>query len=304
MYSLIVTARYDAWNGDPYKIPRSRIFEYTDKEFEEQFGLSNKEQRDRLIKLPTLFCYEYDIDEPARIGWVKKIIPGTSSGVVSIEYEFESSLPPIGHEQLHESIWDLDIEDLELHRTHWAVKDINLFSTLIDIGLVESSKITKVLEEKDIQLDTLSEMNIQVRPTVFQIPSESQEHDLVSVMMPFHPNFQDVYQTIQEICGERKLKCFNANEVWESGIIIQEIFSLLYRSKVVICDFSTKNANVFYEAGIAHTLGRAVIPIVQSDEDVPFDLKHHRYIKYLNNSEGLADLALKLAPRIESLIAR
>ena len=51
-----------------------------------------------------------------------------------------------------------------------------------------------------------------------------------------------------------------------------------FKSRIVICDFSERNPNVFYEVGIAHTLGKHVIPITQTPNDVPFDLQHPRYI--------------------------
>ncbi len=82
------------------------------------------------------------------------------------------------------------------------------------------------------------------------------------------------------------------------------MFSLIYRSLFVICDFSNQNPNVFYEAGIAHTLGKAVIPIVQNPGDIPFNLKQHKYLEYLPNNEGLESLAERLKPRIGSLVKR
>ncbi len=89
----------------------------------------------------------------------------------------------------------------------------------------------------------------------------------------------------------------------EHSTIIQDIYSLIHKSAVVVCDFSGKNPNVFYEAGIAHSLGRPVIPIVQHAADIPFDLQHHRAIIYHNNSEGLEKLKTQLAKRIETLLA-
>ncbi|UWU25450.1 hypothetical protein N2601_31165 (plasmid) [Rhizobium sp. CB3060] len=81
---------------------------------------------------------------------------------------------------------------------------------------------------------------------------------------------------------------------------MQDIFDLIVRSRIVVCDFSGKNPNVFYEAGIAHTLGKHVVPITQSDADVPADLRHHRYLGYLNNGEGLGKLETQLAARLRS----
>ena len=64
----------------------------------------------------------------------------------------------------------------------------------------------------------------------------------------------------------------------------------------------TGNTNVFYEAGIAHTLGKnEVILITQSHDDVPFDLRRLRYLHYLNNNEGRAKLAEDILERVQAI---
>lgn len=127
-------------------------------------------------------------------------------------------------------------------------------------------------------------------PTIFQIPEESEDEKLVALMIPFSMEFNSVSTRIKEAAEELGLICKRADDMWNSSTIIQDVFSLIYRARFVICDFSGKNANVFYEAGIAHTLGRLVIPITQNIDDVPFDLRHHRHIHYLANEQGLQKL--------------
>jgi hypothetical protein len=70
---------------------------------------------------------------------------------------------------------------------------------------------------------------------------------------------------------------------------------------VVICDCTDRNPNVFYEIGIAHALAREVILITQAKADIPFDLRHLRFLEYLNNGEGLAALRARLEPRLIEL---
>ena len=94
------------------------------------------------------------------------------------------------------------------------------------------------------------------------------------------------------------LACKRVDDIWVDSTIIQDVFSLIYHSKIVICDFTGKNANVLYEAGIAHTLGRTVIPLAQHISDIPFDLRHHRHLMYLPNKEGLEDLKNKLTLKL------
>ncbi len=138
-------------------------------------------------------------------------------------------------------------------------------------------------------------------PTIFDVPTELVNPSLVSVMMPFQSELSEVYKTIQAAAHELGLSCRRADDIWDHSIVIQDVFSLIFQSQVVICDFTGKNPNVFYEAGIAHTLGKHVIPITQSAQDIPFDLQHHRYAKYLNNTEGLQKLKEDLVSRLSTL---
>ncbi len=165
-------------------------------------------------------------------------------------------------------------------------------------------KDQQCFENKDESKDMLS--FLQYKPEVFQIPSTPQNPNLVALMMPFGGEFDNVTQAIKEVVGELGLECKRADDIWEHATIIQDIFSLIYQSSIVICDFTGRNPNVFYEAGIAHTLGRTVIPLVQNMADIPFDIRHHRHINYLPNAQGLeklkADLREKLIREKERLL--
>lgn len=130
---------------------------------------------------------------------------------------------------------------------------------------------------------------------------EKSRNDCVAVMMPFAPKFSPVYNTIKSLCTEIGLEARRADEVWNNSILINDILSLINHASVVICDLTDRNENVFYELGVAHAWSKKVIPITQREDDVPFDLRHHRFLTYLNNSEGLGELRKKLEPRIRTL---
>ena len=138
-------------------------------------------------------------------------------------------------------------------------------------------------------------------PSVFGVPKEPVDSNLVSVMMPFRAEFNNVYDTIRSASDANGLRCKRADDIWEHSVVMQDVFSLIFRSYIVVCDFSDRNPNVFYEAGIAHTLGKHVVPITQSPSDIPFDLQQYRYLRYHNNSEGMAELFTELASRIGAL---
>jgi hypothetical protein len=99
-----------------------------------------------------------------------------------------------------------------------------------------------------------------------------------------------------------KMHSLRADDIWQNEAIIQDVVSLINRSRIIVCDCTGRNPNVFYEVGIAHTLGHDVILIAQSEADIPFDLRHLRYMTYLNNDEGRRLLADRLQRRIEALL--
>ncbi|ELA8081255.1 hypothetical protein RGL38_001668 [Vibrio parahaemolyticus] len=147
---------------------------------------------------------------------------------------------------------------------------------------------------------TESTKSIVFTPNIFQIPDTEVESDLVSIMMPF-AGFDDVHQGIVRACKQAGYRCQRADDIWEHSTILQDIFSLIYRSKIVIADFSGRNPNVMYEVGIAHTLGKIVIPISQTLEHIPSDLQGHRIQTYLKNGEGIDKLETALAAKLKSI---
>jgi hypothetical protein len=121
-------------------------------------------------------------------------------------------------------------------------------------------------------------------------------------MMPFRAEFEAVYDALKEAAERAGFRCRRADDIWENPAIIQDVASLIDHSFIVVCDCTGRNPNVFYEIGIAHTLGREVILITQSEEDIPFDLRYLRYVKYLNNGEGRGALSERLQQRLTDLI--
>jgi hypothetical protein len=171
--------------------------------------------------------------------------------------------------------------------------------TIISDYLVQ--KYPSAREGVNVSSRPLPGREVYFTPSVFEIPAQGVDQTLVAVIMPFAAEYRNVYETIQRACAFHRLNCQRVDDIWEHAILIQDIVSLIFRSHAVVCDFSGRNPNVFYETGIAHTLGKHVIPITQSSDDVPFDLRHHRYILYHNNGEGRAKLRQQLHRRLAGL---
>ena len=276
MFNLFVG--YAAWEEGQETVDRSRIFEYTEDSVAAQHKSGSNLELDKLTRLPCLFMPEGRDDEEARVGRISSA--REYGGKVIIEYSYDPDILPLKNSEIYKHRLEFDMpHDFEFSRTHWAVKDIDLFRVLL--------RLMKPRRQK---------------PKVFDIPdSETIDPNLVSVMMPFDAEFIDVYTSIQQSAETVGLRCRRADEIWENPSIIQDIVSLIDRSFAVVCDCTRRNPNVFYEIGIAHSLGREVILIAQNEQDVPFDLRHLRYIPYLNNNEGREALGGALSERLHWL---
>lgn len=281
MFNVIM--RHYEWNDLASSMPLERMFEYTDQGLAAHFKNGALPALDRLRALPCLFIPEGTGDEICRVGTVTAA--RITGGEVRFDYVLDADVPPMTNASLFAHKRQLDMDnhrhDFDWSRTHWAVKDLDLYRFLL----------RNVNPRRN-------------RPSVFIIPEhEAVDPTLVSVMMPFDAGFAAVYEAIQAAAAAVGLQTQRADNVWEHHTVIQDVVSLIDRAKIVVCDLTNKNPNVFYEAGIAHTLGREVIMITQSEHDVPFDLRHHRFLRYHPNGEGLATLTAGLRERMHTLIA-
>jgi hypothetical protein len=71
-----------------------------------------------------------------------------------------------------------------------------------------------------------------------------------------------------------------ADDLYRPSAIVQDIWTAVKSSRVMLADLTDKNPNVFYELGLAHAVDKPVVLISQSMEDVPFDLRALRVITY------------------------
>jgi hypothetical protein len=149
-----------------------------------------------------------------------------------------------------------------------------------------------------------AEKLVTFKPSIFQVPSKPQNNRLVSVMLPFNASFNGTYDAVKCVADYMNLECLKANDIWENSTFMQDIFDLIFCAKVVVVDFTGRNPNVMYETGIAHTLGKTVIPITQSIDDIPSDLGHHRALKYLPNEEGYNELSHGLYKRLQTIVEK
>lgn len=103
-------------------------------------------------------------------------------------------------------------------------------------------------------------------------------------IMPFGGWFDDYYSTVFVPAIEKAgLESRRADDLYRASTIVSDIWKFTMKAKLVLADLSEKNANVFYELGLAHALAKPVILVVESMDDVPFDLRALRVLQYDKN---------------------
>jgi TIR domain len=170
LYNLLVTGHSDAWDSGGYEFDRERFGEHSSPRVMEKFRSLDPAAIEELKSLPTLFAYEGD-KENVRVGYIRRIKERQRS--IYIEYEFETAISEIPFSKIAPLRKKLDIYAPErglgeMNRTHWAVKDEDLFEILFEAGLVDQTFLSSVG-----QLGRIEDLKFKV---ALSFPGERREY--------------------------------------------------------------------------------------------------------------------------------
>lgn len=121
--------------------------------------------------------------------------------------------------------------------------------------------------------------------------------DFAFVLTPFHPDFENTYVEIRETCQSLKLTAMRSDEEFIRTDILKHIIKNIVEARVIIANIDGRNANVFYELGIAHALNKPTILVSKVDSSVPFDVQSQYIILYNSGVElrtKLCEILLKV----------
>ena len=113
---------------------------------------------------------------------------------------------------------------------------------------------------------------------------KNNKKDSCFVIMPFGGWFDDYYEKIY--CPAIKsagLTPTRSDDLYRSSSIVQDIWNYTQNAKIILAELTDKNPNVFYELGLAHAIGKPAVFVTKTMDDVPFDLRSLRVIKYDTN---------------------
>ena len=282
---------YGTGGQGPARMEFGRFCEYSDDATIARFMPGGVPDMDALLDLPCLFLPELAScgTRSTKVGRVSNIrrMRGGRRDELHFHVHYDDDLPP------------LDCE------TPWAARDA--FGT----NLGPPNDFQRYHSNWNVIPGNLHQLLLRHLPIrrygggVLNVPlTDNTEDDLVAVMMPFDAAFEQTYESIQVAADEVGMRCIRADDIWRENVIMNEVVRIITEARVVVADVTGRNPNVFYETGIAHTLGKEVVLLTQSEQDVPFDVRHIRHQRYLPNTEGLAELQNNLADRLATLTGR
>jgi hypothetical protein len=150
-------------------------------------------------------------------------------------------------------------------------------------------------------LSVLTEGGMVVQPW-HRKPEGKDNAAEIFVAMPFKKKLDHVYKPHMVNVAKRLNMSINrADEFFNADDIMKNVWESICAAKIIIADCTGQSANVFYEMGLAHAIGKPVLLITKNHRDIPFDIHHIRYLHYQNTDKGLKIFEEELEKTIISI---
>jgi hypothetical protein len=178
-------------------------------------------------------------------------------------------------------------------------KDEAPYSGRLDVA----PKWSSIQHALGISLKKVAQMgsNSLVVTPYFGLPEPAKPPLDVFVLMSFDPKHRPIYDDhILKVAKSLNLNAKRADDFFTTHHVMSDVWTAINTTRLVIADCTGRNPNVFYEIGVAHTLGRPVVLITQQSSDVPFDLQAIRYIQFDYTPPGMTKFEKQLSSTLQS----
>ena len=156
MYSLFVSYQVEERNEGRFNMERNRFLEYTDDTISALYRPLSIEAIECIKSWPCILMQEGRGQESAYIAQILDI------DVSDTEINLKAITLPVEHEIINDSIWkirdELDIEQFEFSRNHWAIKKRDLFSLLSKAGYALDDSFSSKFDNKLLRLPNRSDL--------------------------------------------------------------------------------------------------------------------------------------------------
>lgn len=137
------------------------------------------------------------------------------------------------------------------------------------------------------------------------LPEVKVDEKTVMCLMPFNRRFDKTKSIIAEACKQAGYTFRRSDDelIADNTDLRKSIIRMILESEVIVAVLDGRNPNVFYEIGIAHSLGKLVLMVVnlsrEENQWKEVDLLSNRLIPY-NNPQELKNKLTKTLKAIDS----
>jgi hypothetical protein len=134
------------------------------------------------------------------------------------------------------------------------------------------------------------------------LPDEKQK---CFVLMPFEAPRDKYYaQIYSRAIDDAGMAPKRGDSLFRPSPIMGDIWKFVQESTVLLADLTGRNANVFYELGLAHAIEKPVVLVAETMDDVPFDLRGLRVLTFdRHDPEWGAQLRGNIAAALKETLA-
>jgi hypothetical protein len=95
------------------------------------------------------------------------------------------------------------------------------------------------------------------------------------LLMPFEPELDWLRDELVGAGRDVGIEIERADDIFEAGVIIEQVKERIKTADVILAVCTGRNANVFYELGIAEHEHKPIL-VARDSRDLPFDVQHFR----------------------------
>ena len=122
------------------------------------------------------------------------------------------------------------------------------------------------------------------------------------IIMPFSKPWSDkLYQQLKTILDEIGYDPIRPDELYDREVL-EGIWKAINEAQIIIAVCSGENLNVYYELGMAQTIGKDVIFMTDKIKNIPYDLQSQRVIEY-KSTDKCETLKMKIEQTIDYIKA-
>jgi hypothetical protein len=136
LYNFLISGDNETWEDNSFIIDPIRCIkekEYTLKEIADKYTKLGNEEINEIKEFPCIFAYENRCNKDPSFGYITDIIVRRDG--IKINFKKIKIDKFLSKQEMNDARFELDIEEWEFNRTHWAIKDVALEELLHRYGI-------------------------------------------------------------------------------------------------------------------------------------------------------------------------